>query len=70
MTQLKITNEFQTQTTYKNVSRNAFMVGQVKSTAKTPRLAGSKDAFHSFEKIFSQTCNIRQTVASYLYTSN
>jgi hypothetical protein len=53
--------------TYNNVTRNAFKVGQVKSTATIPQLAGENEPSNLL-KSFSSNCNICLIVASYFYT--
>jgi hypothetical protein len=54
MHQVNNINGFQTQTTYNNVTRKAFMVGQVKSTAITPRVASEKVPFQPFKIFLNQ----------------
>ena len=52
MNQVIIINDFQMRATYNNVTRNAFKVGQVKSTATIPQFAGENEPSNLLKSFF------------------
>ncbi|HTE27586.1 hypothetical protein [Flavitalea sp.] len=58
MNQVIITNNFQAQATYTNVTRNAFMVGQVKRTATIPQVDGVNVPSSLLKIFFLQTVTL------------